>query len=402
MSRGHTPQGVSNDIDLTRAALYGTGMTLLFENSRLVLQDGIVAGWLAAEDGSIAEIGEGRAPERGIDLKGDFLIPGLVELHTDNLEGHVKPRPMVRWHLPSAVQSYDAQIASAGITTVFDSLRVGTDNGQDTLGSEAAILADAIAQARDRSLLRAEHLTHLRCEVCAHDVIETAEAFLSRHKVHLLSLMDHTPGQRQFRDIDKLLAWYRGKGQTDEVLAELMEEKRRRAAIYGATHRRQLTALARTHAIPIASHDDSTGEEVAASVAEGATIAEFPVTLEAAQACRASGVAILMGAPNLVRGGSHSGNVAAKTLAEAGCLDILSSDYVPGSLIQAAFDLPHLVPGITLPQAIATVTRAPAEATGLLDRGVLAVGRRADVVRVHLSPGGPVVRSVWRAGDRVA
>src|SRR5262249_35944418 len=153
---------------------------------------------------------------------------------------------------------------------------------------------------------------------------------------------------------------------------------RRRHERFGKAHRTRLTEIARARGIPIASHDDSSADEVEDSIREGASIAEFPVTLEAARFCRDNGVAVLMGAPNLVRGGSHSGNVAAQTLAEAGCLDILSSDYVPGSLLQAAFDLPRLVPAISLPQAVETVTRAPAIAAGLFDRGALEKGLRAD------------------------
>jgi alpha-D-ribose 1-methylphosphonate 5-triphosphate diphosphatase len=376
-------------------------MTLILDNARLVLADHVVEGWIAAENGRIVEIGAGRAPERGTDLEGDFLIPGLVELHTDHLEAHVRPRPMVRWHLPAAVQAYDAQIAASGITTVFDSLRVGTES-PGALGGDAEELADAIDAAGAQGLLRAQHLTHLRCEVCTEDVIDNARQFLARRSVALLSLMDHTPGQRQFRDVGKLLDWYRGSGHSEEALTQLIEEKQARHERLGASNRRALIEIAREHAIPIASHDDSNEAEVAQSVADGATIAEFPVTFEAAAISRDKGIAILMGAPNLVRGGSHSGNVAAKDLAEAGLLDILSSDYVPGSLIHAAFELPNLVPSIDLPQAIAMVTLRPAEATGLADRGAIEVGRRADLARIRLATSGPAVRAVWRGGDRVA
>ncbi len=150
----------------------------------------------------------------------------------------------------------------------------------------------------------------------------------------------------------------------------------------------------------LASHDDTTLEHVAESVADGARIAEFPTTCEAAAASHAAAIAVMMGAPNLVRGGSHSGNVAAEDLARDGTLDILSSDYIPASLILAAFELARRVPGIELPQAIATVTLNPARAVGLDDRGAIAAGKRADLVRVHMS-GIPVVRTVWRGGHRV-
>jgi len=376
-------------------------MSMIFANARLVLPDEIVPGWLAVANGRIVELGEGRAPERGLDLASDYLAPGLVELHTDSLEGHVNPRPKVRWNLAPAVLAYDAGIASAGITTVFDSLRVGTED-TETLGGETEALADAIDEARHLDILRAQHFTHLRCEICTDDVLEATRAFLARHPAHLLSLMDHTPGQRQFRDVEKLLVYYRGKGRSEEALQELVVEKRARHRRLNAPHRAALVELARRHQVPVASHDDATVEDVAEAIRDGVSVAEFPVTLEAAEAARAAGIRILMGAPNLVRGGSHSGNVAAEDLARAGLLDILSSDYIPASLIQAAFELPRRAPSISLPEAIATVTRAPAEATGLLDRGRLAPGLRADLVRIRHVAGLPVVRGVWRDGERVA
>jgi alpha-D-ribose 1-methylphosphonate 5-triphosphate diphosphatase len=374
---------------------------MILENARLVLPDVIVPGWLAVDGAKIAAFGEGRAPERGLDLAGDYLAPGLIELHTDSLEGHVNPRPKVRWHLGSAVLAYDAQIASAGITTVFDSLRVGTEDN-DTLGSETEALAEAIDEARRRDSLRAEHFTHLRCEICTDDVLERTEAFLARHPARLLSLMDHTPGQRQFRDVEKLLVYYRRKSLGEEALQDLMIEKRARHQRLNAPNRAALVAIARRNAVAVASHDDATPDDVAEAVRDGVSIAEFPVTLEAAEASRRAGIRVLMGAPNLVRGGSHSGNVAAEELAREGLLDILSSDYIPASLIHAAFELPQRVASISLPRAIAMVTLSPAEATGLTDRGRIAAGCRADLVRMREADGLPVVRSVWREGERVA
>jgi alpha-D-ribose 1-methylphosphonate 5-triphosphate diphosphatase len=374
---------------------------MILENARLVLPDVIVPGWLAVEGAEIAAFGEGRAPERGLDLAGDYLAPGLIELHTDSLEGHVNPRPKVRWHLGSAVLAYDAQIASAGITTVFDSLRVGTEDN-DTLGSETEALAEAIDEARRRDSLRAEHFTHLRCEICTDDVLERTEAFLARYPARLLSLMDHTPGQRQFRDVEKLLVYYRTKSLGEDVLQDLMVEKRARHQRLNAANRAALVAIARRNAVAVASHDDATSGDVAEAVRDGVSIAEFPVTLEAAEASRRAGIRVLMGAPNLVRGGSHSGNVAAEELAREGLLDILSSDYIPASLIHAAFELPQRVASISLARAIAMVTLAPAEATGLTDRGRIATGSRADLIRIREADGLPVVRSVWREGERVA
>jgi alpha-D-ribose 1-methylphosphonate 5-triphosphate diphosphatase len=373
-------------------------------NARLVLADRVVErGWMAVAGGRILEIGEGGAPERGEDLRGDVLVPGLVELHTDHLESHYAPRPKVRWSPFGAVLAYDAQIAASGITTVFDSLRVGSDADSASLGEDVWTLAAAIQKAQDDGHLRVEHRTHLRCEVASPDVLDVAEAFVARFPAHMISLMDHTPGQRQFRDLETWRRFYARKSPLSDVELNAFVEKRLDLhARFSDRHRKRLVEIAREAGIALASHDDTTVEHVAESIADGVAIAEFPTTVAAAAASHAAGVKVMMGAPNIVRGGSHSGNVAAAELGRAGYLDILSSDYVPSSLLLAAFDLPRLIPGVELADAIRMVTLAPAAATGLTDRGQLAEGLRADLVRVHVSADGPVVRQVWRGGRVVA
>ena len=176
----------------------------ILRNARIVLPEAVIHGWLRIEDGVIAAYGEGDAPAgNALDLNGDLLIPGLVELHTDHLESHYAPRPKVRWHPLGAVLAYDAQIAASGITTVFDSLRAGTDIDGGGLGGELLALTEAIDEARRGNLLRAEHRTHLRCEIPSPDVVDTVRDYCARFPVDLISLMDHTPGQRQFRDVEK-------------------------------------------------------------------------------------------------------------------------------------------------------------------------------------------------------
>ena len=235
-------------------------------------------------------------------------------------------------------------------------------------------------------------------------VVDEAGELIGRPDVRLVSLMDHTPGQRQFRNEEKLRDYYRGKtgGMSDAQLDVLFENRLKNQAAYATPNYRRLVELARNHSTPLASHDDTTMEHVELAICDGIAIAEFPTTVEAAEALHAAGIRVLMGAPNLVRGSSHSGNVATTELARAGCLDILSSDYVPSSMLMAALLLPERVPGIDLPAAIRTVTKTPAEAVGLLDRGEIAVGKRADLLRVRVAGGVPAVRSAWRAGQRVA
>ena len=377
----------------------------VLSNARLVLPDRVVeAGWVAMAEGMIADLGADHPPAGAQDVAGDFIIPGLIELHTDHLEAHYMPRPKVYWDPVAAVVSYDAQLASCGITTVLDSLRVWREEGADEVGGEAPVLAAAIATARDAGMLRITHFLHLRCEVPMPDVVADAAALIGRPDVRLVSLMDHTPGQRQFRDEEKLRTYYRSKsgGLTDAEVEALFAQRRAFAARHAAANYRGLVALARLHGTRLASHDDTTLEHVRQSIADAVAIAEFPTTLEAARASHAAGIAVLMGAPNLVRGSSHSGNVGTAELARAGLLDVMSSDYMPSSLLMAAFRLPQAAPAIDLPRAIATVTAAPAAAVGLDDRGTIALGKRADLVRVRLTQNIPVVGAVWRAGSRIA
>ena len=377
----------------------------ILANARVVLADAVIErGWVAVADGRIAEIGEGAPPGRAEDLAGDLLIPGLVELHTDHIEAHYVPRPKVHWDPMAAVVSYDAQLATSGITTVLDSVRIWREAGIQEVDGQHDVLSDAIAAAKDADLLRADHFLHLRCEVPMPDIIADTEKMIGRREVRLISLMDHTPGQRQFRDETKLRAYYRGKkgGLTDPELDEMFAVRRRYQAAHAESNRRGLVELAKRRGVPLASHDDTVAEHVSEAIEDKVAIAEFPTTAEAATALHAAGIKVLMGAPNLVRGGSHSGNVAAAELAAAGVLDIMSSDYFPSALLLAPLRLPKVVPQFDLPAAICTVSRTPAHAVGLTDRGEIAVGKRADLVRVYSRAGASTARMVWREGRRVA
>jgi alpha-D-ribose 1-methylphosphonate 5-triphosphate diphosphatase len=377
--------------------------TLVLSNAEIVTAEHQFRGYVVVQDGRIVEIGEGRAPEAGVDFSGDFLLPGLVELHTDHLEVHFMPRPKVEWPAISAVLAHDAQVIGAGITTVFDALRVGNDYDDEKFGARMKKLAGAIAAAKDKGLTRAEHFVHLRCEISCADVVEEMQPFLTDPQLKLVSVMDHTPGQRQFTDVSKWKSYYAGKRGASE--AEMNERIIRRRAIhaqFAQANRRAIVDLCQSHGVILASHDDATLDHVEEAIADGMHIAEFPTTVEAAAASHQAGLKVLMGAPNVVRGGSHSGNVSARALAENGVLDVLSSDYVPTSLLMGAFAL-HDVEAIGgLPGAIRLVSKNPADAAGLTDRGEIVESKRADLIRVDAASGQPVIRAAWREGRRVS
>lgn len=375
---------------------------LCLANARLVLQDQILTGSIRIEKGVITEIAEGdQTPSGSIDAMGDFVMPGMVELHTDNLERHMEPRPEVDWpHLPALI-AHDAELASVGITTVFDALRAGSiHSGKGRYIDYARAVADELLEARAQDLFKISHFLHLRAEICSETLLEELAHFTPDDRVGIVSLMDHTPGQRQFRDLTALRTYVAKKrGMDDNDFAEHVANLKRLQAEFGEKHEKGAVIEAKRLGAVLASHDDTTRDHVVTSHANGAGFAEFPTTLEAADACRDHGIAVMMGAPNVIRGGSHSGNVAALDLAKADLLDILSSDYVPSGLLMAAFRIANV--WNDLPRAIETVTRTPAIAVGLPDRGSLKIGLRGDVLRVRTVAGMPILRGVWAKGSRI-
>lgn len=378
-----------------------TGETIL-TNARVVTRHEAFVGTVVLSDGAIASVDEGRSGLAAAqDLGGDFLIPGLVELHTDNLERHFTPRPGVLWPSPlSAVMTHDAQIAGAGITTVLDAICVGTYRESPERRHILEASVETVRKAREEDLLRADHFIHLRCEVADPDVVAMFEPYQDDPLLRLVSVMDHTPGQRQWQDIEQFRRFYRSRRWSEEEMdarvAGLVEDSER----YSAPHRQAIVARCRERGLPLASHDDTTEAHVAHAVEDGIAIAEFPTTREAAAAARRGGLGTILGAPNIVRGGSHSGNASALDLAEDGLVDALSSDYVPASLLHAAFLMAGKA-GIALPDAIACVTATTAEMAGFHDRGRIEAGARGDLVRIRMVDNLPVVRAVWRQGRKV-
>lgn len=378
----------------------------ILTNARLVLETGVVTGTLLVRDGVIAAIDSGASAAPGaVDCEGDYLSPGLIELHTDNLERHMTPRPGVDWPHPAAIVAHDAELAGVGITTVYDALRIGSETmvsaGKPGYRAYARAMATEILEMRAAGALRISHFLHLRAEICSETLEQELAEFGADDRVGIVSLMDHTPGQRQFADLAQLRTYMRGKHAMTE--AEFETHVARRRALGERVRDRHTVAAVEAAArlgARLASHDDTTETHVLESVAHGVRLAEFPTTLEAARACRDAGIAVMMGAPNLIRGGSHSGNVSAAELAGEGLLDILSSDYVPSALLTAALQLGEILGGVE--HGIARVTARPAQAAGLTDRGRLCQGLRADVIRFRRLGQAAVVRGVWSQGGRIA
>lgn len=375
---------------------------LIITNASIITRSEIVRGSLHAVDGSIRSVDASPcALPPAIDLGGDLLIPGLIEIHTDNLEKHLMPRPEVLWPSPiAALMAHDGQICCAGITTVLDAVFLGAYHKHPHRRELVHSSIAAIRKARELSLCRSEHMIHLRCEVPEGSLLEYFEPYVHDPLLKLVSLNDHTPGQRQWREMETFKAYYQLKEHSQEAVADLVDWHREQQMKYSAENRRRVSEICRSLRITLASHDDTSEADVLQAVSEGVTVSEFPTTMEAAQKARSCGLKIVAGAPNLVRGGSHSGNLSARDLAQSGLLDSLSSDYVPSGLLQSAFHL-HRNLDYSLPDSIARVTTNPADMIGLRDRGEIICGKRADLVRVSLVGSLPIVRTVWREGERV-
>lgn len=380
------------------------GSPLTITNARIVLDDAVIEGSVQVRDGLIAAVDMGACSVPGaLDFDGDYLLPGLVDVHTDHLEKHVHPRPHVRWDIPRAVLAHDAQIIGGGVTTVFDSLCVGATEKNPERKEILVPMIDALEAANAAGMLRAEHLVHLRCEITDADVPELTHVNIGREIVRLVSVMEHVPGKRQSRDmgnyIDRRMA---ASGKTrDQVEVEITELLDRLEA-EAINVRADVVALSHAHGLPLMSHDDATEDHVRQAHAEGVRIAEFPVSLQAAHTARSFGMHAVAGAPNFLRGGSQSGNVAVRDLLAEGLIDILASDYVPRSMLDCVFAIAgDDTLAIDLPTAVRMVSSAPARATGLDDRGEILPGMRADLIRVRHAGGIPVATAAWRYGQRV-
>ncbi|MGI8809384.1 MAG: alpha-D-ribose 1-methylphosphonate 5-triphosphate diphosphatase [Acidimicrobiales bacterium] len=375
-------------------------------NVRAVAQHHIVEdATVIWEDGLIVSVTSGGQPRRGaIDGRGAFCLPGLIDTHSDALEKEVNPRPGTQFPLPFALRSLEGRCLTAGITTVFHGVRFQENEEREASLDQAVELCETLKARRHAAEVPLDHYVLHRLDARSPGGVGVLETCLGAGAAGLVSIEDHTPGQGQFRDISKLARFYRkdnGAVRSDDEARAAVEERialRHGLLAHVGPNRARLAELAGCGRIRLLAHDLVDHDEVTEASALGASVAEFPVSEDAARAARDAGLQIVMGAPNVVRGGSHSGNASAADLVVAGLCDGLASDYQPAAMLAAAFRL-AIADLVSLPEAVALVTSGPAQVAGLTDRGRLEPGLRADLALVTLDGGWPTVRRVICDGE---
>ena len=350
---------------------------------------------LVLEEGRIAGIS--RHPERSgvtLDAAGRYVLPGIVDLHSDAIEKQLEPRPGVTIPEELAFVEMDRYFASSGITTGFHAISFMESRNRSLARGRA--LCDMISRFHDEGAVR--HELHLRCELPEASSLDMIEELIRSRPVKIVSLMDHTPGQGQFRDLEWFRRYWRDSVGMDETrisaaIADAEEEE------YSPAFDRveRIARIALEHGVTLASHDDDTVERVEALAEQGVRVSEFPVTAGAAHKARELGLTVCMGAPNVLRGTSSGGNLSAIEAIEAGLVDALCSDYYPPSMLQAAFKLARSKL-LELPAAIGLISSGPSRAAGLSGRGEIRENAAADLLLMGERLGCPAVTHTLVSG----
>lgn len=368
----------------------------ILTNARIVRPDGEMNGTLVIDSGRIAEILPHRIPG-GIDLQGAYLIPGVIDIHTDYLEREMAPRPTAKIPIELALHVMDLRALSCGLTTICSAARIS----EEREGRPGSWRGDGVALAiKFEELIpqmRANHRIHVRWSTNFEPVEQILDQVLELKTIANLVFNDDTPGQRQFRDIEALLQQRVNRQNISmEEARKQMEERMEKAS--KVNNRKQVQARLDGQ-IPIGSHDDTTVEHVLEAFDCGATLSEMPCSIEAARKAKEMGMMVCMGAPNYYRGGSHCGNLSCIDAIAENLVDIMCSDYHFPSLLACAIRMKEN--GMSMPEAINMLTLNPARHLGLdQEIGSIERGKRADLTAFHPRSGFGDVIGVWVGGDR--
>jgi alpha-D-ribose 1-methylphosphonate 5-triphosphate diphosphatase len=379
--------------------------SLLISNAQVVTPYGTIPnGSVWIEGGQIRQAGVVTDPAaitgKRIDAGGAYVMPGIIDMHTDAMDAEIVPRPGADIPVEVAFRELERKMCSCGITTVFHSLHLGYESAETqsrSRYSRADIFRKVYAAANQPTLIR--NRIHLRFELSGVKAYAQCLELIREGYIHLLSVMDHTPGQGQFNK-DKFREHMLAQGKTESQYHEELQLRSSRPRVEGE-QLENMVRVALDHGLPVATHDDDSVEKVDAALAMGISICEFPINLETARYASKMGMHVAGGASNILRGGSLSGNLDMTEAVQEGAVDILCSDYYPAAILHSVFKL-HGQKGMPLHDAVNLATLRPAESVGL-DRslGSLEVGKEADLLIVRLQDGLPVVTHSMVGGQLV-
>lgn len=372
-----------------------TDSSVAVVGGRLVTPETVIDGGVRIEGDRIAEVGDiVDDADTVIDADGRLVLPGLVDIHGDDIEKHLHPRSGARMDTSMALASADRANVAAGITTKFHAISFELDEEANRSPELAGNLTDAITTANE---LLVDHRLHARCEVTQKRCVEAVIKVIDNGNTDLVSVMSHIPGKGQFRDIEAFRSYY--ENDTNRTVEEAEEMIETRVSIPMSTIRERVDRVVnRAHeaGVVTASHDDENPREVERLAESGVDISEYPITLETAERAAELGMTTTMGAPNLVRGESQWGNLATAAGIDAGVVDVLVADYHPPSMLASVF----VDTGESLPERVKRVSANPADAVGFADRGRIETGKRGDLIVVDPNPT-PTVTGAVVAGQPV-
>ena len=365
--------------------------------ARIILAHDIIAdGSVLIEDGVIRDICPTTAPHGSheIDLSGNDLLPGLIDLHSDAIEHEVQPRPKTFLPFELAVRQADRLFAAVGITTAYHSLSFWGDGEGCRSNAFNEAFSRQIVRIGERSLV--DNRVHARFEITNTPGLEQILGLIQDDTVSLVSIMDHTPGQGQYPEEQPFRDFCLSTGMTNAEVDVVLSNKKR-AQLQSGPSIETLSQQVRQHGLPFASHDDDLPHRIPEHVARGITIAEFPMNFASSQAASDHDLTVLVGSPNVMRGQSTGSGPRALDLIDRAGANALCSDYVPGTILPAIYKIAEELDW-PLWRATQLGTLNPAAGAKLTDRGEIEVGRRADLIEVHQERNWPVVRRLWSAG----